>query len=90
MMKTRESQLASSVLMIRPKRFQSNPQTAESNAFQTEPDLTPWKTNLMITEVMYHPADATPDEVAAGFSNSMNRLIVASPNGSSVNAPSVP
>jgi hypothetical protein len=38
---TTESQLASSVLMIRPKRFQSNPQTAESNAFQTEPDLTP-------------------------------------------------
>jgi len=38
---TRESQLASSVLMIRPTRFQSNPQTAESNAFQTEPDLPP-------------------------------------------------
>jgi hypothetical protein len=38
---TSESQLASSVLMIRPKRFQSNPQTAESNAFQTEPDLPP-------------------------------------------------
>ena len=37
----KESQLASSVLMIRPKRFQSNPQTAESNAFQTEPDLSP-------------------------------------------------
>ena len=41
MMKTRESQLASSVLMIRPTRFQSNPQTAESNAFQTEPGLPP-------------------------------------------------
>ena len=27
--------------MIRPKRFQSNPQTAESNAFQTEPDASP-------------------------------------------------
>ena len=38
---TRESQLASSVLMIRPTRFQSNPQTAESNAFQTDPDLPP-------------------------------------------------
>ena len=38
---TRESQLASCVLMIRPKRFQSNPQTAESNAFQAEPDLSP-------------------------------------------------
>ncbi|HSN71250.1 MAG TPA: arginine deiminase-related protein [Steroidobacteraceae bacterium] len=36
-----ESQLASSVLMIRPARFQSNPQTAESNAFQTEPDASP-------------------------------------------------
>jgi hypothetical protein len=35
---TTESQLASSVLMIRPTRFQSNPQTADSNAFQTEPD----------------------------------------------------
>ena len=38
---TTESQLASSVLMIRPARFQSNPQTADSNAFQTEPDATP-------------------------------------------------
>jgi hypothetical protein len=38
---TAESQLASSVLMIRPRRFQSNPQTAESNAFQTEPDASP-------------------------------------------------
>jgi hypothetical protein len=38
---TTESQLASSVLMIRPARFQSNPQTAESNAFQTEPDASP-------------------------------------------------
>jgi hypothetical protein len=27
--------------MIRPTRFQSNPQTAESNAFQTDPDLPP-------------------------------------------------
>jgi hypothetical protein len=38
---TTESQLASSVLMIRPTRFQSNPQTADSNAFQTEPDASP-------------------------------------------------
>ncbi len=38
---TKESQLASSVLMIRPTRFQSNPQTADSNAFQTEPDASP-------------------------------------------------
>ena len=29
-----ESQLASSVLMIRPIRFESNPMTAESNRFQ--------------------------------------------------------
>jgi hypothetical protein len=29
-----ESQLASTVLMIRPARFESNPQTAESNRFQ--------------------------------------------------------
>jgi hypothetical protein len=38
---TTESQLASSVLMIRPTRFQSNPQTADSNAFQTEPEASP-------------------------------------------------
>ncbi len=38
---TTESQLASSVLMIRPTRFQSNPQTAASNAFQTESDASP-------------------------------------------------
>jgi hypothetical protein len=41
MMMTTESQLASCVLMIRPTRFQSNPQTADSNAFQTEPDASP-------------------------------------------------
>ena len=29
-----ESQLASTVMMIRPVRFESNPQTAESNRFQ--------------------------------------------------------
>ena len=34
MASARESQLASAVLMIRPARFQSNPQTAESNRFQ--------------------------------------------------------
>lgn len=36
-----ESQLASTVLMIRPARFESNPQTAASNLFQEDPDLTP-------------------------------------------------
>jgi len=35
----REAQLASAVLMIRPARFESNPMTAESNAFQTNPDM---------------------------------------------------
>jgi hypothetical protein len=34
MASARESQLAPAVLMIRPARFQSNPQTAESNRFQ--------------------------------------------------------
>jgi hypothetical protein len=36
-----ESQLASSVLMIRPTRFESNPLTADSNAFQEEPEASP-------------------------------------------------
>lgn len=34
MTSTKESQLASAVLMIKPVRFQSNPHTAESNKFQ--------------------------------------------------------
>lgn len=33
-MATRESQLAGAVLMVRPVRFESNPETAESNRFQ--------------------------------------------------------
>ena len=36
-----ESQLASSVLMIRPARFQSNPLTAESNKFQGKTSASP-------------------------------------------------
>ena len=36
-----ESQLASSVMMIRPARFESNPQTAESNSFQGRTDASP-------------------------------------------------
>ncbi len=36
MMTTGESQLAGSVLMIRPLRFESNPQTAASNRFQSD------------------------------------------------------
>lgn len=35
-----ESQLASAVLMIRPARFESNPQTAASNRFQGQIDAT--------------------------------------------------
>ncbi len=34
------------------------------------PDLTIWTNNLMITEIMYHPSNATTSEVDAGFSNS--------------------
>ena len=36
-----ESQLAAAVLMIRPSRFESNPQTAVSNRFQGKQDTTP-------------------------------------------------
>jgi hypothetical protein len=36
-----ESQLAASVLMIRPARFKSNPMTAASNRFQVESDVSP-------------------------------------------------
>jgi len=36
-----ESQLASTVVMIRPARFESNPQTAESNRFQGKPVAPP-------------------------------------------------
>ncbi len=41
MLKGQESQLASSVLMIRPARFESNPLTAESNRFQGKTDASP-------------------------------------------------
>ncbi len=41
MTSVREPQLASTVLMIRPVAFQSNPQTAPSNAFQTDPPASP-------------------------------------------------
>ena len=40
-----EPQLASSVLMIRPVRFESNPQTAESNRFQGKSESTPDEQN---------------------------------------------
>ncbi len=40
-MHTPESQLASTVLMIRPIRFESNPMTSESNLFQARSTATP-------------------------------------------------
>jgi hypothetical protein len=39
--KAKESQLASGVLMIRPVRFESNPMTAESNRFQGQSNESP-------------------------------------------------
>jgi hypothetical protein len=33
-----------------------------------EPDVEVWRQNLMITEIMYHPAPATSEEIANGFS----------------------
>jgi len=41
MTSTTESQLASTVLMIRPVRFESNPLTAESNRFQVKTEVPP-------------------------------------------------
>ena len=41
MASTKESQLASAVLMIRPARFESNPETAESNRFQGKSGVSP-------------------------------------------------
>ena len=41
MSSAKESQLASAVLMIRPARFESNPETAESNRFQGKTDAPP-------------------------------------------------
>lgn len=38
---TREAQLTSAVMMIRPVRFLRNPKTAESNAFQEQTDASP-------------------------------------------------
>ncbi len=40
-MTVHESQLASTVLMIRPARFETNPMTAESNRFQGATELSP-------------------------------------------------
>lgn len=41
MVPEKEPQIASAVMMIRPARFQSNPQTAESNRFQGRTDASP-------------------------------------------------
>lgn len=41
MMTEIESQLANTVLMVRPVRFQQNPQTAESNNFMSDLDASP-------------------------------------------------
>ncbi len=41
MTSSNESQLASAVLMIRPARFESNPETAESNRFQGKSGASP-------------------------------------------------
>ena len=38
---SKESQLATAVLMVRPARFQSNPQTAASNRFQGNLEVSP-------------------------------------------------
>jgi hypothetical protein len=46
MNKNKEPQLASAVLMIRPIRFQSNPNTADSNKFQGKTDATPEQQQL--------------------------------------------
>lgn len=35
----------------------------------TEPDLTPYQTGLIVSEMMYHPGIPTPEEVAAGFTD---------------------
>jgi hypothetical protein len=45
-----ESQLASSVLMIRPIRFESNPMTAESNRFQGKSNADPDTQNAIAQE----------------------------------------
>jgi hypothetical protein len=34
------------------------------------PDLALYRNNLIISEIMYHPSEATPDEAAAGFTES--------------------
>ncbi len=44
---SQESQLASSVLMIRPIRFESNPMTAESNRFQGKSNANPETLNAI-------------------------------------------
>ncbi len=41
---------------------------SDPHAFSpTEPDLTPYRSRLAVTEIHYHPAPPSPDEEAAGF-----------------------
>jgi len=64
-----ESQLASSVLMIRPVRFESNPMTAASNRFQGKSSANPAAQNVA--------AQAEFDALAAALRNAGVNVIVA-------------
>jgi hypothetical protein len=64
----RESQLASAVLMIRPARFQSNPQTAASNRFQGRTSASP--------EAQHAAALAEFDALAQALENAGIRVVV--------------
>jgi hypothetical protein len=57
-----ESQLATSILMIRPVRFESNPQTADSNNFQERPDAAPAVQNRAAREEFDGLATALRDK----------------------------
>jgi hypothetical protein len=61
MMTAKESQLASTVLMIRPARFESNPMTAESNLFQGQTSATPQEQQAAAVREFDALADALRD-----------------------------
>jgi hypothetical protein len=61
MMIAKESQLASTVLMIRPARFESNPMTAESNLFQGQTSATPQEQQAAAVREFDALADALRD-----------------------------
>lgn len=69
-MTSRESQLASTVLMVRPARFESNPLTADSNQFQSEPDASP-------TEQQEHALAAFDALVAELRANAIDVIVAA-------------